>query len=256
MEIALDQLIFYMCILVRITGFIYVAPFFSLKSVPQKVKIGLSILLAFMIYQLIPYEPLSYVGVIGFASLALKEVIVGLIMGLFANICVQILTFAGSLIDMEMGFSMVQEFDPISSNQVTITSNLYQYAILLMMLVMNLHHYIVKALVDSYQVIPVGKVFVHINIYQAMLDFIIDYFIIGFRIVLPMFAAMLIVNTVLAILAKVAPQMNMFVIGLQLKVLVGLLVLLFMVIMIPTVTDFIFTNMMEMLKTAVTYLKG
>lgn len=256
MEIALEQIVYFLCILVRITGFIYVAPYFSYKSVPQKVKIGISIALAFILFQTIPYEPLTYVGVIGFASLVIKEVIVGLIMGLFANICTQILSFAGSLIDTEMGFSMVQDFDPITNTQVTITSNLYQYAVLLMMLVMNLHHYILKALVDSYQVIPVGKAVIHVNIYQAMLNFITKYFIIGFRIVLPMFAAMLIVNTILAILAKVAPQMNMFVIGLQLKVLVGLLVLLFMVTMIPTVTDFIFTEMMDMLKTAIAYLKG
>ena len=256
MELALEQIVFFMCILVRITGFIYVAPFFSLRSVPQKVKVGLSIALALIMFQIIPYEPLTYVGVIGFASIVIKEVIAGLVMGLFANICAHILTFAGSLIDMEMGFAMVQEFDPISSTQVTITSNLYQYAVMLMMLIMNLHHFILRALVDSYQVIPVGEVVINISIYQAMLNFIIDYFIIGFRIVLPMFAAMLIVNTVLAILAKVAPQMNMFVIGLQLKVFVGLLVLLFMITMIPTVTDFIFTEMMDMLRTAIAYLKG
>jgi flagellar biosynthetic protein FliR len=194
--------------------------------------------------------------VIGFGLLVVKEALAGLLMGFFANVCSQILAFAGHMIDMEIGFSMVQEFDPVSSTQVTITAYFYQYAVMLMMLITNMHHFIVRALVDSFQVIPVGDVFINVSIYKAFLEFVIDYFIIGFRIALPIFAALLIVNTILAILAKVAPQMNMFVIGMQLKVLIGLMVLLFMVTMIPSIADFIFEEMVKMLKTSITYLKG
>ena len=88
-----------------------------------------------------------------------------------------------------------------------------------------------------------------------MLDFLKDFFILGFRIILPMFATILIINIVLGILAKVAPQMNMFVIGLQLKVLVGLTVLIFMIGMLPYVTDFILEETVEMMKRAVSYLR-
>jgi flagellar biosynthetic protein FliR len=241
---------------VRISTFIYTAPFFNQRSVPQRVKIGISIALALILFQVLPYQELKYLGVIGFAILVVKEALAGLIMGFFANVCSQILAFAGHMIDMEIGFSMVQQFDPVSSTQVTITANFYQYAVMLMLLVTNMHHFIITALVESFQVIPVGDVVINVSIYKAFLDFVIDYFIIGFRIALPIFAALLIVNTTLAILAKVAPQMNMFVIGMQLKVLIGLLVLLFMVTMIPSIADFIFEEMIKMLKTSITYLKG
>lgn len=256
MDITLEQIVYFLCILVRITAFLYVAPFFNLRNIPQKVKIGLSIALAVILYQVLPYETLVYSGVIGFAGIVIKEALAGLIMAFFTNICAQILAFAGGMMDMEIGFSMVREFDPVSNTQVTITANFYQYAVMLMMLVMNLHHYILKALVDSFTVIPLGHVSINVSIYELFVKFIVDYFIIGFRIVLPIFAAILIVNTVLAILAKVAPQMNMFVIGLQLKVFVGFLVLMFMATMIPTVADFIFDEMMTMLKSSIAYLKG
>jgi flagellar biosynthetic protein FliR len=256
MEFTLDQIVFFLCILVRISTFVYTAPFFNLRYVPQRVKVFISIALAFILFQVLPYQELEYASVISFGILVTMEALAGLVMGLFANVCTQILSFAGHMIDMEIGFSMVQQFDPASNSQVTITANFYQYAVMLMMVITSMHHFIITAIVDSFKIIPVGEVVINVSLYEAFLDFIINYFIIGFRIILPIFAALLIVNTILAILAKVAPQMNMFVIGMQLKVLIGLLVLLFMVKMIPGIADFIFDQIEDMLKTSIAYLRG
>jgi flagellar biosynthetic protein FliR len=90
--------------------------------------------------------------------------------------------------------------------------------------------------------------------YELMVDFMINYFVIAFRIVLPVFAAILLVNTILAILAKVASQLNMFVIGMQLKLFVGLAVMLLIIGMVPSVADFIYKNMMIMLKGAIQWM--
>ena len=125
-----------------------------------------------------------------------------------------------------------------------------------LLLITDLHHYLIRAIVDSFTVIPVGAVKLDFNIYQLMKRFMVDYFVIGFRIVLPIFASLLVVNTILAILAKVAPQMSMFVIGLQLKVFVGLAVLVLMVMMITGVADFVFREMMSMLQETLPYLGG
>lgn len=245
---------YFLLILVRITAFIYVAPFFSLKNVPQKVKVGLSLFFAILIFQTIPSTSLSYQGVIGFAGLLISEALVGVIIGYFTNISYYILSFAGQILDMEIGFSMVNEFDPITSAQVTITSNIYSYIVMLMMLVTNLHHYIILGIVDTYKIIPLGGVAFKPSMYLLMLGFVKDYFIIGFRITLPIFAGILIVNAILAILAKAAPQLNMFVIGLQLKVLVGLSILFLMMGLTPIVTEFIFDEMMVMMKAAINAL--
>jgi flagellar biosynthetic protein FliR len=83
----------------------------------------------------------------------------------------------------------------------------------------------------------------------------VDFFVIAFRIVLPVFAALLIVNAILAIMAKVAPQMNMFVIGMQLKVFVGMAVMLIVMQLIPTVGELIFDEMFDLMRTAVSYFE-
>ena len=77
------------------------------------------------------------------------------------------------------------------------------------------------------------------SIYQEVVGFMSDYFIIGFRIALPIFAATLVLNCVLAILAKVAPHMNMLIVGMQLKIFVGIFVVFFTVIMLPAVSTLI-----------------
>lgn len=250
MTFSLQSFDVFLLILVRITAFVFSAPFFSVPNVPQRVKASFSLMFSIILFQVIPAH-IQYSTVIEFGGLVLKEVLVGLILGFFTNACYYILNFAGQLIDMEIGLSMVNQLDPVSRVQTTITANLYSYIIILMLLVTNLHHYLIAAIVDTYKVIPLGEANINPNFYLLMLDFIKNYFIIGFRIVLPIFSSTLIVNTILAILAKVAPQMNMFVIGLQLKIIVGLLVLYLLVRYMPTVSGFIFDEMMRMMKLAI-----
>lgn len=251
MEFSLAHVDFFLLILVRVTGFIYTAPFFSLKNVPRKVKAGFSALLAIILLQVLPIQYFTYESNFEYIVLIAREAMIGAILGFFANIGYYILSFVGHLIDTEIGFSMVSTLDPVTNISVTITSNLYSYLVMLMMMVTDLHHRFIEALIDTYTIVPLGKGTISSNLYLIMIRFLTNYFIIGFRIVLPVFGAILIVNVILGILAKVAPQMNMFVIGMQLKVFVGLIILYFVIQLLPSVSDLIFNNMMDSMKEAI-----
>lgn len=234
-------------VLVRISCFVFVAPFYGMGNVPARVKIGLSVVIAILVSGFADQSAITYTGVIGYAVIVLREGITGLLIGLAASICNSIILFAGNIIDMDVGLAMAQEFDPMMKTQVTITGNLYQYFLLLLMLVTNMHHYILRALIDSYQVIPVnGQMFDWSVIADSWVQFMGDMFVIAFRIVLPVFACMMILNCILGIMAKVAPQMNMFAVGIQLKVLLGMAVLFLTVMLLPGIADFIFTEMKRM----------
>ncbi|MDD6057542.1 MAG: flagellar biosynthetic protein FliR [Clostridiales bacterium] len=241
-------------ILVRISCFIFAAPFFGMRNVPSRVKIGLSVFVSLLVYLSVDKTGIGYTGMIGYAVIVLKEGITGLLIGLAANICNSIILFAGNIIDMDIGLSMAMEFNPMANAQVTISGNLYNYFLLLMMIATNMHHYILRATIDSYQVIPInGQVFQWDSLMTSMIRFMTDMFVIAFRIVLPVFACIMILNCILGIMAKVAPQMNMFSVGLQMKVLVGLGVLLLTVTLLPGISDFIFTEMKRMV---VSMIKG
>ena len=149
---------------------------------------------------------------------------------------------------------MVTLMDPTTRESSTISGVFYQYMVMLMLIVSGMHEYLLKALAETFTLIPVnGAVFQMDSLMNSMVRFLSEYIIIGFRICLPIFATMILLNAVLGILAKVAPQMNMFAVGIQLKVLTGLTILFFTVGMLPGASDFIFT---QMKKIVVSFVEG
>ena len=229
--------------------FIYLAPFYSMKGVPNQVKIGLSFFVSVLLFHITqPHEALVYQTVWGYAMIVAKEALTGLLIGFSVSICTSIVSFSGRIIDMETGLSMANLMDPTTKEMSSMTGVFYQYVVTLILLVSGMHRYLIQALAETFILIPVnGTVFHTDKLMEAMLTFLADYITIGFRICLPVFAAMLLLNAVLGIMAKVSPQMNMFAVGLQLKVLVGLCILFITTGMLPGVADFIYTEMKQMM---------
>ena len=239
---------YFLLILVRISCFVFVAPFFGAKDVPGRVKVGLSVFVAILVFYAVPVEHTPYESEIGYAVLVLKEGITGLLIGYAAYICNSIILYAGTIIDMDIGLSMAMVFDPSTGSQVSITGNLYNYFVLLLLVVSNMHQFILRALIDSFSLIPLGGAqFEMDSLLSAMVHYCTDLFIIAFRIVLPVFACIMILNAILGIMAKVAPQMNMFAVGIQLKLLVGLAVLFITTFLLPDIANFIFNEMKTMI---------
>ena len=218
---------YFLLILVRVSCFVFVAPFFSMRNTPASVRVGISFFTSLLLYQaLTPAQAVQYSTVTEYAVIVMKEAVVGLLIGFAANICTAIVNFAGSIADMETGLSMVTLMDPTTRESTSITGVLYQYVLMLMMMATGMYRYLFGALADTFELIPVnGAVFHADSLLESMVMFLGDYVIIGFRIVLPIFCSILLLNAVLGILAKVSPQMNMFAVGIQLKILVGLSIL-------------------------------
>ena len=220
-----------------------------MKNTPANVRIGISFFTSVLLYQVLtPAEAVVYSSVLEYVIIVMKEAVVGLLIGLAASICTSIVNFAGSIADMEVGLSMVTLMDPTSRENTSITGVMYQYSLMLMMIVTGMYRYLFGALADTFSLIPVNRaVFRSDALLSSMLEFLGDYVVIGFRIVLPVFCTILLLNAVLGVLAKVSPQMNMFAVGIQMKILVGLSVLFFTAGMLPGAADFIFQEMKRMI---------
>lgn len=238
----------FLLILVRVTAFVAVAPFFSTRNVPRMAKVGFSALVSILLMNMVEYNLPYYDSSIGYAVLVIKEVVVGLFIGFGANVCNYIVLFAGNMIDMHMGLSMATEYDPQNGTQSTLTSTFYNYILLLLLIVSNMYQYILRALVDSYQVIPIaGAVFNFDSLLSSFISYVVQLFAIAFRITLPIFSCIMILNCVLGIMAKVAPQMNMFAVGIQIKVLTGYVLLFLTVMIIPRMAEIVFKEMKVMI---------
>ena len=222
---------YFLMIVVRVASFVAVAPFYGTNNTPRRVKIGFSVMVAILLFQILERPALDYEGVSSAASDVYKR-----------------------QIDMEIGLSMATEYDPMNNTQVNITGQLYNYLLLLLLIATDMHHYILHAVVDSYKLIPVnGQVFQWDHLFQSFLTYMTDLFVIAFRIILPIFAVMMILNCILGIMAKVAPQMNMFAIGMQMKILIGFLIMFLTIRLLPSISNFVFK---EMKKLIVSFIEG
>ncbi|MBR4085058.1 MAG: flagellar biosynthetic protein FliR [Lachnospiraceae bacterium] len=247
---SLSDLEYFLLILTRVSCFIFIAPFFSMKNTPSHVRIGLSFFVSMLLYEIItPMEgTVTYNSAAGYAAIVVKEAITGLLIGFAPTMCSAIVNLAGSIIDMETGLSMATLLDPNTNQQTSISGALYQYMLLLLMIVTGMYRFLLGALADTFVLIPVnGAVFRTDSLLQSMIQFPGEYVVIAFRIALPVFCVMLILNSVLGIMAKVSPQLNMFAVGIQLKVLVGLSAIFLSISMLPDAADFIFNEMKEMM---------
>ncbi len=242
---------YFLLILVRIATCVFAAPFFNTRGVPAKIKIGMAGCIAIMLTGVLPEQNLAYTGIMEYGVIVIKEGITGLLIGYSASICNSIVLFAGALIDMQIGLSMAQEFNPMTQMNESITGNLYNYMVMLMLLATNMYHYVIRAVCDSYQLIPINQqVFQWDYLLKGILSYMSSLLILGFRITLPVFACMMLVNCVLGILARVSPQMNMFAVGMQLKVLVGLAVLILAFTLLDSIAD----NIAQEMKRLVVYM--
>lgn len=253
LSFSMSELEYFLLILMRISAFVFAAPFFSTKGVPNNVKIALSVFIAYLIYNFGPEHVYpQYETVIAYCVVVLKEVVVGLLIGLSAQLCTSVVLFAGRIMDMEMGLSMASVFDPLTNQQSTITGVILQYGTMLILYTTGLHRYLLKALTETFILIPINGLHIDTNmLLENMINFLTNYIIIGFRICLPVFASITLMNIVLGLLAKLAPQMNMFSVGIQLKLLAGLSVLLITMSLLPDICTFINTQIQQMVVSAV-----
>lgn len=223
------------------TGSLFVTvPIFSNRNIPVIAKIGLAFFISNIVVNVIDVQlPVASTDPIAFGIVILKEFIVGWLIGMGAYLVFTILTLAGQFIDYQIGFSMVNVFDPLSQIQLTITGTLYYYLVLLMTLLTSTFHYFIKAIVKSFELIPIGQVVMSTQLYDGFIGFMNELFLIAMQIAAPFFFVMLLTDVVLGILARTAPQMNLFVIGFPVKIFLGLAVMLITLNIFPSVSDMI-----------------
>lgn len=223
------------------TGSLFVSvPIFSNRNIPVIAKVCLAFFITTIIVNVINVQaPVSSQDVVGFGIVLIKEFFVGWLIGMGAYLVFTILTLAGQMIDYQIGFSMVNVFDPLSQVQLTISGTFYYYLVLLLTLLTGIYHYFIRAIVKSFELIPIGEVVFTTQLYDGVIGFINEIFLVALQIAAPFFFVMLLTDVVLGILARTAPQMNLFVIGFPIKIFLGLAVILITLNIFPSVGDMI-----------------
>lgn len=217
----------FLLIFVRMTGLFVIAPIFGRRNVPVYLKIGFSLLMALILVNTITIPRLDYNNnIFQYALFVFREFMVGITIGYVSYLAFTAIYLAGQLIDMQVGFGMVNVLDPVSNIQVPLTSNFYFILSMLVFLGVNGHHLLIKGLFDSFEIVPIGTAVFNQVLMQDIVRMFGNVFIIGFKISAPVVAAILISDVALGIISKSVPQLNVFIVGMPLKIALGLAVIL------------------------------
>lgn len=220
----------------RMTGVIFFNPIFGRGSVPAMVKIGLALGIALNVtYGLADFHVADYTTIDLLISM-LREFAVGYVIGFVMQLFLAIFHIGGELMDLQLGFSMAQQYDPSTNSQVSVTGNFLTIMYVLTFFITNSHLTLLAIAARSYHVIPVGLggVSGKIGVYIIELfGFILVYAV---QLALPIIITEILTEVAVGILMRVVPNINVFVVNLQLKILVGLIVL---VTIIPVLVRFL-----------------
>ncbi len=212
----------FLLVWVRVLGLFLTAPIFNSRIVPPLVKIGFSFFLAMIVF---PTLTLSFrePSVLGTYFLTLtSELLLGLALGFVTNLVFSALQIAGEVIDFQIGFSYVNVVDPLSNLGASVMGQFYFVVALLYYLGIGGHHLTLQGLAYSFRVIPLGTFAVRSTMFPAFLVLFGEVMLVALQLGAPIMAALFLANLTLAILSRVVPQMNVFVVGLPLNVGVGL----------------------------------
>jgi len=226
--------------LFRISVVLFVMPFFG-DTMPNMIKAALLIVLTLAVWpklsfpaQYFPAHPANLVAM--FAG----EIMLGMTLGIIVRMLVAAVQIGGAIINFQMGFSMVNSIDPLTGQQEPVTTHFLYMCTMLTFLTLNGHLHLIKALGASFELVPPGGLFLTPQLMTEVMLFSKQMFVLGVRIAAPVILALFLVDLSLALISKMAPQMNVMTMGFPLKIMVGFLFLTFiMELMSEYVTNFI-----------------
>ena len=242
----IDNLIAFGLVLLRMTGCIAFNPIFGRRNVPAMMQTGIALVLSLLIYT---YSDVSTIGVIdstvGLIVIGCKELAVGFVIGFVVSLFSYIIILGGEVMDMQMGLSMSKVYDPASNVSMSLSATFYNVLFIFTFFITNGHLTMMKLFLELEKAVPYGKVMLGSDVAQAMIGVFCQCTILGMKLAMPMIALQFLMEIGVGVLMKNIPQINVIMINIQAKILVGLV---FIVV--------IFSPMMSFMDSAIESMFG
>ena len=220
------QLTLFFLVMARMSGLLLFNPLFGRSNIPGIVKSGLVMLLSVTAFSSASYRPAVPGSILELGVLLLLELGIGYLVGIVMNLFFYIPLLGGETIDIQMGMSMGRTYDPSSQTTTTVTSRVLNTLMMLLFFAGNGHHTLLRIIMVSGRIVPFGTAAFGRDLYWAIVELFVDCTILGVKLCMPILAAELLGQVGMGILMKVIPQINVFAINIELKVIIGLVLLL------------------------------
>ncbi|MFV9509844.1 flagellar biosynthetic protein FliR [Tepidibacillus sp. LV47] len=228
--ITLSAFYLFLLIFIRITSFFVTAPVFSSKGIPILYKLGIAFFISLIILPVIKVNVTDLTLDGTYLVYLFREILVGLVLGWIGQMLLMAVQVAGSLLDMQIGFAIANVIDPQTGIQSPLMGNFKYIFAILLLLTLDGHHLFLDGIVSSFYKIPIAKDWLsqihHDSMNRFGLDIFQSMFIIAFKMAAPIIGTIFLSDMALGIVSRTVPQLNIFVVGLPIKIIVTFLMLL------------------------------
>lgn len=218
----------FLLVLARIASFIGASPIFSTKGIPNLVKVGTTVVLGVLLYPIAQTGAYAEITMAGFMLQVVFEVLFGMALGFSVNIIFIAIQMGGQLVDFQIGFSMASIYDPLTQSKSSLYGRLYYWTALAIFFVLDAHHYLLYILAKTFDILPLGEIVTEHLKSSDIVFLFSSSFKTAFQIALPLIMILFMTDVIMGMLARTVPQLNVFILGLPMKVLVGVTVSIFL----------------------------
>jgi flagellar biosynthetic protein FliR len=200
----------WMLVFLRLGAFLLVLPFFSMANIPVTMRVALSAFGALLIAPALPPFAMDNLDFLSVLGVIIQEIAVGLLLGFATCMIFYTVELAGNFISSEMGLNLAAIFDPMSQQSDQIAGTVLVFLATVVMLTLNLHHWILLGFEDTYTVLPAGGAHLNDALFETVVRRSSQIFTIALQIAAPIIATSFVIALVFSVLSRAVPQMNIF----------------------------------------------
>ncbi len=238
---------YFILLLFRVGGLVFPSPIFGRTNIPDMFKIGLIFFITVLFFMYRPINTnIAYATLFGFFLLIAAELVLGMALAFVTNLFLSLTAYtAGEMIDMQIGFGIVNVFDAQNNTQIPMMGNLLNIILILTFFLVDGHLRLIDILDITITAIPVGNIAISPAIGLVALEVFILSFVLGVMVALPVVASGLTLEFCFGVLMRSVPQMNMFVVGIPMKIILGFMVVILLIPSFMSFSDTIFSHLFE-----------
>ena len=213
----------YLLVLLRVSILLFMFPVFSSNVFPNRLKMGFALVVSLLLYSVVNVDLSRFpMTIVATGLLILAEALIGLTLGLCLRIFFASVQLAGQIIGFQMGFAMINVVDPQTGSNVSIMDQLGYWVCVIVFLLLNGHHIMFLAMIDSFKLVPIGFFMMQEVMMAKFIDLGGQLFLLAIKIGAPVIASLAFVSVGFGLVAKFSPQMNVMIVAFPLKIIAGL----------------------------------
>lgn len=236
MSINYDLGYLFLLVLMRMTGVFVIHPILGRSNVPSIARVGLSLGLTLAVYRTAPSPGLTDPTLLQLAPLIFKELIVGIVCAFLTHMFLSVLIVAGEMVDMQMGLGMAKAFDPGTNASISLSAQLFNILFVLGFFATNNHLTLIQMVAMSLRILPPGNFTLNMEAFYLIPQLLTSILLFAVKLCMPIVVIEIITTFAVGIIMRIIPQINVFVLNIQLKLGLGLIVLF---LLMPTFSAFI-----------------